>query len=107
MPITFENDYDAIVYSLECVIAHARRTQQIVVAQCLWWLVPIIGLEQALVSYIDKPLNQGNTILQEQPHREVPAIPRDLTEDRRIDQVLDNSKQYLTDSRQLREIAAL
>jgi len=107
MPITFENDYDAIVYSLWCVIAHARRTQQIFVAQCVWWLVSIIGLEQVLVSYIDKLQNEENTIRQEQPPREVSAIPRDPTEDQRIDQVLDNTKQYLRDSRRLREIAAL
>jgi len=53
MTITFENNNDVIVYALEKIIAHARRTQQVFVAQCVWWLVSIIGLEQGLVNYID------------------------------------------------------
>jgi hypothetical protein len=53
MPITFENDNDVIIYALEKIISHARRTQQIFVAQCVWWLAAIIGLEQGLVNYID------------------------------------------------------
>jgi hypothetical protein len=53
MTITFENDNDIIVYPLEKVISYARRTQQIFVAQCVWWLASIIGLEQGLVNYID------------------------------------------------------
>jgi hypothetical protein len=38
MTITFENDSEVIVYALENAIAHARRTQQIFVVQCMWWL---------------------------------------------------------------------
>jgi hypothetical protein len=54
MTVTFENDNDVIVYALEKVISYARRTQQIFVVQCVWWLVGIIGLEEALVDHIDK-----------------------------------------------------
>jgi len=54
MPVTFENNNDIIVYALECVVAHATRTQQIFVAPCVWWLASSIGLEQELVSHIDK-----------------------------------------------------
>ena len=61
MPITFENDNDPIIYALECVIAYARRTQQIFMAQCVWWLSSIIGLEQALVSHINKLHNERDT----------------------------------------------
>jgi hypothetical protein len=46
MTITFENDNDVIVYGLEKVIADARRTQQLFVARCVWWLSSIIGLKQ-------------------------------------------------------------
>jgi hypothetical protein len=46
MTITFENDNDVIIYALEKIISYARRTQQIFVAQCVWWLASIIGLEQ-------------------------------------------------------------
>jgi hypothetical protein len=53
MTVTFENDNDVIVYALEKVISHARRTQQIFVAQCVWWLASIIGLEQGLINYLD------------------------------------------------------
>ena len=53
MPVTFENDNDIIVYALERVIAHARRNQQIFVAQCIWWIVTVIGLESELDKYFD------------------------------------------------------
>jgi hypothetical protein len=54
MTITFENDNDVIVYALEKIIDHARRTRQIFVAQCIWWLASILGLEQGLIVFIDK-----------------------------------------------------
>jgi len=107
MPITFENDNDVIIYALECVISHARRTQQIFVGQCVWWLASIIGLEQGLVSHIDRLQGQENTTLQEQLPCAVSAIPWDLTEDGRIDQVLDCTERYLREAKRLREIAAL
>jgi len=53
MSITFENENDVIVYALEKVISHARRTQQVFVAQCIWWLALVIGLEQGLINPID------------------------------------------------------
>ena len=53
MTITFEYDNDVIVYALEKIIAYARRTQHIFVAQCVWWLASIIGLEQGLINYLD------------------------------------------------------
>jgi len=107
MRITFENDNNVIIYALECVISHARRTQQIFVAQCVWWLASIVGLEQGLVSHINRLQGQEDMTLQEQLPHEVLAIPRDLTEDRRIDQVLHCTEQYLRESKRLREIAAL
>jgi hypothetical protein len=53
MTITFENDNDVIAYALEKIIAYARRTQQLFVAQCVWWLASVIGLELGLVAHID------------------------------------------------------
>jgi hypothetical protein len=53
MTITFENDNDVIVYALAKVIAYARRTQQVFVAQCVWWLASIVGLETGLINHID------------------------------------------------------
>jgi len=53
MTITFENDNDVVLYALEKIIAYARRTQQIFVAQCVWWLASIIGLDKGLVVHIN------------------------------------------------------
>jgi len=53
MTITFENNNDVIVYALEMVISHARRTQEIFAAQWVWWQSSIIRIEQGLVDYID------------------------------------------------------
>jgi len=53
MTITFENDNDVIIYALEKVIAYTRKTEQMFVAQCVWWLASIIGLEQGLINYVD------------------------------------------------------
>jgi hypothetical protein len=66
MTIVFENDNDVIVYALEKVISYARRTQQIFVAQCVWWLASIIGLDNGLIVYIDNIRKQG-TILEKSP----------------------------------------
>jgi hypothetical protein len=63
MTITFENDNDIIVYALEKVIAYSRRTQQILVAQCVWWLASVIGLEQGLVLHINNL--HGRTVVRE------------------------------------------
>jgi hypothetical protein len=53
MTITFENDNDVITYAFKKVISHARRTQQTFVAQCVWWIASIIGLQQKLANCID------------------------------------------------------
>jgi len=102
MTITFENDNDVIVYALEKVISFARNTQQIFVAQCVWWLASIIGLEQGLVKHIDN-LESRSYILPQEPapvlqkeisttsikeaigklSREISATPRDIQEDSR------------------------
>jgi len=77
------------------------------VAQCVWWLASIIGLEQELVSHIDRLQGQEDKQSSEQLPREVSATPRDLTEDSQVDQVLDSTEQILKESRRLREILAL
>jgi len=93
MTITFENDNDVIVYALEKVIAHARRTSQIFVAQCVWWLASIIGLELGLVTYIDNIQSRINvSVVPENIPRNdktVSPVPRDNQEDRRQDKILE------------------
>jgi hypothetical protein len=111
MTITFENDNDVIVYALEKVISYARRTLQIFVAHCVWWLASIIRLDQGLVNYIDNLQSRINVavIPEKAPSvgRTVSPIPRDNQEDQRQDKILEECEVYLKDSRRLREIAAL
>jgi hypothetical protein len=111
MTITFEDDNDVIVYALEKVISYARRTQQIFVAQCVWWIASIIGLEKELVIHIDNIQSRINvTIIPEKVtinRGTVSPVPRDCQEDLRQDTILEECEEYLKDSRRLREIAAL
>jgi hypothetical protein len=111
MTITFENDNDVIVYALEKVISYARKTQQIFVAQCVWWLASIIGLEQGLANYIDNIQSRVDvTVIPEKVPRvekTVSPIPRDNQEEQRQDKILEECEEYLKDSGQLRKIAAL
>jgi hypothetical protein len=112
MVVTFENDIDVIVYALEKVISYARRTQQIFVAQCVWWLASIIGLEQGLIAHIDNIEQSGNSdseqnhlgsihpdrIQQVEYVRTVSPVPRDLTEDQRLDRILDSAERVIQES---------
>jgi len=53
MTITFENDNDIIVYALEKVISYARDNQYTFLAQRVWWIASVIGLQEGLVIHID------------------------------------------------------
>jgi hypothetical protein len=110
MTISFENDTDIIVYALEKIIAYARRTQQIFIAQCIWWLALVIGLEPGLVNHIDNL--HGRTVSGGplQPRDNPPATQSPLPEEpkeERLDIVLKECEEYLKESRRLRDIAAL
>jgi len=102
MPITFENDTEVIIYALEKIITIARNTQQIFVAQCIWWLASVIDLEQGLVQYIDTlhgriaPINTTSE----------PTVLNTDTADHQ-DKVLKECEEYLRESRRLRDIATL
>jgi len=120
MTITFENESDVIVYALEKIISYARKTQHIFAANCVWWLASIIGLESGLIVYIDTLKSREEIGLQDracedsvkilrQNHlrihpdrieqisrgKSVSATPRDLTEDQRLDQVLDSAEKTI------------
>jgi hypothetical protein len=107
MNITFEHDKDVIVYALEKVISYARKTQQIFVAQCVWWLALIIGLEQGLNTYIDikQARLQIAVILQDSLIKATTASWE--TSEGRQDKVLREFEEYLRHSRRLRDIAKL
>jgi len=53
MTITFENNNDVIVYTLEKIICYARDNSYIFVAQSVWWIASIIGLSEGLGTHID------------------------------------------------------
>jgi hypothetical protein len=111
MTITFVNDNNVIVYALEKVISYARKSQQIFVAQCVWWLASTIGLEQGLISYIDNvQFRQEVTIIPErapESKRTISPVPKDIQGDERRDQILQECEEYLKESRRLRDIATL
>jgi hypothetical protein len=128
MTISFESDNDVIVYTLERIISSARKTQQIFVAQCVWWLASVIGLESGLTIHIDNLRKRSELVPQElfaeretvpvakkstgdtstnihpdrvsqvTTSRAVSATPRDLAEDKSLDQVLDKAEQYIEQS---------
>ena len=45
MPIAFETDNYAIVYTIERIISYARKSQYIFLAQSVWQIASIIGLQ--------------------------------------------------------------
>jgi hypothetical protein len=53
MTITFENDYEVIVYAIEKIISYARDNQYLFLAQSIWWISSIVGLQEGLVIHID------------------------------------------------------
>jgi hypothetical protein len=89
MTITFESDKDVIVYALEKIISHARENSYIFLAQSVWWIASIIGLQQQLIVYIDnkqasdKVLKQFGEKESIQGLRELSGVPRDIQEDPR------------------------
>jgi hypothetical protein len=53
MSVTFKNYNDIIVYALEKIICYARDNNYILVAECVWWLAFIVGLELGWIIHID------------------------------------------------------
>jgi len=53
MTITFDNDNEVIVYALDKIISYARENQYIFLAQSVWWISSITGLQQKLVDRIE------------------------------------------------------
>jgi hypothetical protein len=81
MTITFENDNDVIVYALEKIISYARKTQQIFVGHCIWWLASVIRLEQGLINYIDNLQQREDLVPASEKESSISRNPR---EDKRI-----------------------
>ena len=111
-------------------------------AQCVWWLASIVGLEAGLINYIDT-LQQREEVLSEtelakEVHRvpdqvqhyqqihpdrapqilrgnAVSAAPRDLTEDQRLERILESAERVIqefvrdrnTDQRRIQEVSTI
>jgi len=130
MTITLENDNDFIVYALEKIISYARENQYIFLAQSIWWIASIIGLQQGLVIHINNLESRENVTSdavskatfiartnhdqkdEEKVHpdrigridneREISVTPRDLAEDQHLDNILDNAERFLASSSRAR-----
>jgi hypothetical protein len=111
MTITFENDNDVVLYALEQVTAFARRTQQIFLAQCVWWIASVIGLEPGLKIHVNNLASRKPTEQEQLPQQIVPGIvrqnsgrwsvsvvPRDLTEHQCLDLILESAEQVIQES---------
>jgi hypothetical protein len=53
MTLTFKSDQDVIIYALEKIIELARENRYIFLAQSIWWISSVIGLQQGLIIHID------------------------------------------------------
>jgi hypothetical protein len=99
MTATIENDNDVIVCALEQIISYGRRTQQIFIAQCFWWPVSVISLEQGLVIHVNnlckrsgiaaqvislEVIPQDTCVSANQREREVSTRSQHIQEDRRL-----------------------
>jgi uncharacterized membrane protein YheB (UPF0754 family) len=113
MTVTFENDNDVI---------------------CVWWLASIVGLESRLINHIDTLRKREEVLSQDQfseedhripdqvqyhqeihpdripqisRERAVSIVPRNLTEDQRLDRILDSAERVIQESFRDRTIAQL
>jgi hypothetical protein len=65
MTISFENDNHVIIYALEKIFFFAHDKQYVFLAQRIWWISSLFGLQQELVDYIDNFKILTNSTLQE------------------------------------------
>jgi hypothetical protein len=79
MTLTFENDYNIIIYALEKILSFARRNQYIFLVQSVWWISSIIGLQQRLVTHINN-LRCLHSSKDEPCSEEVSGVLRNLPE---------------------------
>jgi len=74
MTITFESDSDVIIYALEKITSFARENTFLFVANCVWWIAAVVGLDTWLTIYIDN-LEARKRISN---YRPVSETPRDI-----------------------------
>jgi hypothetical protein len=108
MTIIFESDNDVIIYALEKIISFARNNQYIFLAQSVWWISSIIGLQEGLVIHIDN-LKARSEVRPELPIRQLsPAeskklksgshIPRRYIHPERVERIQISDGDYIDSS---------
>jgi hypothetical protein len=63
MTLTFKDNSDIIVYAIEKILSFAREQQYLFVANCVWWIAGIIGLDTGLATHIDTLRKRKSVIL--------------------------------------------
>jgi len=58
----FESKSNVTIYALEQIISYAKTHQYIFLAQSIWWISSIIGLQQGLIIHIDNLRKQEDII---------------------------------------------
>jgi len=61
MTITFASDKDVIVYALEKIISYTRDNRYIFLAQGVWSISGVIGLQEGIVIHIDNLRARGTS----------------------------------------------
>jgi hypothetical protein len=116
MTITFENDSDVIVYTLKKIISFAREQQFLFVANCVWLIAGVTGLDSGLVVHIDNLRKRETAVTpkecsgivhpdraqQIELEKAVSPTPSDLTEDQRLDHILESAEKCLAESEGIR-----
>jgi hypothetical protein len=74
------------------------------VAQCVWWLAAIIGLEQGLVNYIDNIQSWIEVTVSSKETTDNPAVVSKESREDQKDKVLSECEEYLQESRRQRDL---
>jgi len=110
MSIAFENDKDVIIAALEKIIAFTRNHGHVFLAQCVWSLASLIGLEQQLVNYIDTMQFRVKVTVSSEDLLEA-RVTKDKEPEKKKssnhDTVLKDCEEFLRDSRRLQDLATL
>jgi len=107
MRTSFENNNDVIVYALAKIISFARENQYIFLAQSIWWISSIAGLQPGLITYIDNLESCSN---KNKIRRGVTVTSRNVMQEPEEDcqnTILKKCEEFLWDPRWLWDIVNL
>jgi len=105
MTISFKNDNDIIVYALEKIITFAKNNQYIFLAQSVWWIASILGLQAGLVIYIDNLQARSDLASHPEIGPDIAQTTTSKNDPERQDKVLRECEEFLRDSRRLHDLA--